>query len=64
MQPGELRTIDQANRELMEKVNKYINNERFSGGGIHENRTCLFLEHENRGFLIWKAPVVSFTGQL
>ena len=55
MQPGELRTIDQANRELMEKVNKYINNERFRGGGIHETRSCLFLEHEKPAAI----PIVS-----
>ena len=46
MRPGEIRTLDQANSELKEKVKKYINDESFRGHDRTSTRSILFNEHE------------------
>lgn len=40
------RFMDEANRELMEKVKLYINDADFRGGGDEDTRAILFLKHE------------------
>lgn len=46
MQDGPQRWLDEANRELMEKVNFYINNANFRGGGPQDTRAELFRKRE------------------
>lgn len=46
MDKKQVRFLDEANRELMEKVKIYINDADFRGGGEEDTRAILFKRHE------------------